>query len=659
MISRTISAVAAGILIATTIAGAAEPKADVVVTANRQQRESRTIPANVTIITSEDIAASGHNNLVGVLRGTEGVYIRTTSGNAAQAEIGMRGFGENSHGRVLVLLDGRKLNRPDMASINWLQIPVSTVARIEIERGANTVLYGDHAVAGVINIITKNGTKDTDASVSAEIGSFGGESIGATLTGSRNKLGYAVNSGYQHSDGYRDRSGYASWGVGSSINYDITDSVSSDLMLSINRLNYQTPGWLTLAEIAQNPEQSTHPGDKAENEYFNADWGLDARLGDGLGRASVNVAYGKKDIASDMMSWASFADMTIETISVMPKYAVDIDLLGHQNRILIGSDYYIDSLSLKRFSDADRGTQSSSAEIEKATLGVYAQDEVTVLENLTMAAGVRRESADVSASMPGLFDDTETHRETVADISAVWNVNEGTKLFARFGTVYRYPFVDEQVSYFGYGSDQLFTNLAAETGDNLELGVEAALLDKATVGLTVFRVNMDNEIAYNSATWQNENMDKTRRQGAELTVACDAHEMLEIGANYTFSEAKFANGNNDGKDVPLVPGHAATLSATVSLPHAVTVRAQMRYTGETFLGGDYGNEAQKVDDYTVTDLMVRYVPTFAEGFEAYVAVNNIFDEKYETLGYWNKYTSETGYYPAERRAIRIGALYHF
>ena len=57
--------------------------------------------------------------------------------------------------------------------------------------------------------------------------------------------------------------------------------------------------------------------------------------------------------------------------------------------------------------------------------------------------------------------------------------------------------------------------------------------------------------------------------------------------------------------------------------------------------------------------MVRYVPTFTEGFEAYVAVNNIFDEKYETLGYWNKYTSETGYYPAERRAIRIGALYHF
>ncbi len=131
---------------------------EIVVTASRDKEEVRKIPANVSVITAGDIKKSGATSIVGVLEKLGSINFKTSSGNPSQAYIDMRGFGgDNPHGRTLIMLDGRRLNRPDMASVNWLQIPINNVERIEVVRGASSVLYGDSAVAGVINIITRRG----------------------------------------------------------------------------------------------------------------------------------------------------------------------------------------------------------------------------------------------------------------------------------------------------------------------------------------------------------------------------------------------------------------------------------------------------------------------------------------------------------------------
>ena len=129
---------------------------EVVVTATRDKEEIRKIPANVSIVTAEEMERYGATNIVEVLEELESINFRTFSGNASQAQIDMRGFGgDNPFGKTLIMLDGRRLNRPDMASVNWLQIPINNIERIEVIRGPSCVLYGDSAIAGVINIITK------------------------------------------------------------------------------------------------------------------------------------------------------------------------------------------------------------------------------------------------------------------------------------------------------------------------------------------------------------------------------------------------------------------------------------------------------------------------------------------------------------------------
>lgn len=131
---------------------------EIVVTATRDAQEIRKTPSSVSVITEEEINDSGATTLVEVLDRIESIAFRTYSGNSSQSQIDMRGFGgDNPFGKTLILLDGRRLNRTDMASINWLQMPVNGVEKIEIVRGPGSVLYGDAAVGGVINIITKKG----------------------------------------------------------------------------------------------------------------------------------------------------------------------------------------------------------------------------------------------------------------------------------------------------------------------------------------------------------------------------------------------------------------------------------------------------------------------------------------------------------------------
>ena len=119
---------------------------EVVVTATRDIQEIRKVPANVTVITPEEMKQSNSQTAVDLIRNEVGVVVRDYYGNGKQASVDMRGFGETGPLNTLVLVDGRRVNEIDLSGVDWTQIPIDQVERIEIVRGAGTVLYGDNAV---------------------------------------------------------------------------------------------------------------------------------------------------------------------------------------------------------------------------------------------------------------------------------------------------------------------------------------------------------------------------------------------------------------------------------------------------------------------------------------------------------------------------------
>jgi iron complex outermembrane receptor protein len=139
---------------------AVDDEAAVIVTATRFADTDPRIPANISVITKRDIAEMPSATLPDILKARAGIDVRSVSGSLGiDATADLRGFGDTAASNTLILVDGQRINPIDMGSISWSAIPLAGVQRIEIIRGSGTILYGDRASGGVINIITdKTGT---------------------------------------------------------------------------------------------------------------------------------------------------------------------------------------------------------------------------------------------------------------------------------------------------------------------------------------------------------------------------------------------------------------------------------------------------------------------------------------------------------------------
>lgn len=353
-----------------TAQGSAITMEEVVVTATRDREEVRQVPANVSVITAGQIEQSGATTVVEVLKKLESIQFRDYSGNSSQAVIDMRGFGgDNPYGKTLIMLDGRKMNRPDMSSINWLQIPLDNIERIEVVRGASSVLYGDAAIGGVINIITKKGKGKPKFNASVVAGSYGLHNERVGVTGSTDKWTYALTGENNFNFGYRERSKLSSQGGGLDVGYDASDLLNVSLGASFNKTDYQMPGALTKAQMEQDRRQyqpatpanwaSAAPDDDGSDKYTNVNLGIKSYFGS-WGQMDINLLYGKKDLQTNMPSWTSnkYSNTGTDMYGISPKYILAKEIFGFKNKLIVGLDYFNEPYKKEFFSTRERTTKT-------------------------------------------------------------------------------------------------------------------------------------------------------------------------------------------------------------------------------------------------------------------------------------------------------------
>ena len=632
---------------------------EVVVTATRDREETRMVPANVSVVTKEEIQKSGATSIPEVLQKLEGITFRSTSGNASQSMIDLRGFGGDSpFGKTLVMLDGRRLNRPDMASINWLQIPLSNIERIEIVRGAGSVLYGDAAVGGTINIITKKGQGKPKPTVSVTAGSYGLHNEQGGLTGSSEKVSYALTVENQRTSGYRDRSAFSSQSGGVNFGYDASDRLALNMGVSFNRTDYDLPGSLTKLQAERDRRMAGDPDNSASEKYSNAHLKAESLWGE-YGRFTVDLLYGRKDLALDMVSWGTFNNNLIDTYGVTPKYILEKDIFGHRNKVIAGLDYYYETLDVDRFNSRERTTKTALINLGKESLGYYIRDEFSLLEDLLLTAGYRIESTTVKGkdinvtTGTTVYDDKKNHNAEAYEAGLTYLIGKKSKIFAKYATVYRIPFTDEQAVYSGYGADEFLKNLDKEKGKSYEAGTQFYPFENLRFGITLFRIDMEDEIVFNNLTYRNENLDQTRHQGVECSFMYEIKKRGKFYGNFTYHDATFEAGVNRGKTVPLVPTRKAHAGLEIYLPAHFSIRPEVRYASDAFQGGDNANTAEKVKSYTFYDLFLSYRRPFKDvNLSAFIGVENITDEKYDLILY-------NGYYPSPGITIKGGISLSF
>ena len=627
---------------------------EVVVTATRDTEEVRNIPANVSVITAKDIEKSGATNVVEVLDKLESIQFRNYSGNASQSLIDLRGFGgDNPFGKTLILLDGRRLNRPDMSSINWLQIPLNNIERIEVVRGASSVLYGDAAVGGVINIITKKGEGKPKFDASVIAGSYGLHNERAGVTGAVDKWTYALNGENNFAFGYRERSKLSSQGGGLNVGYDASELFNISLGLSFNKTDYQMPGYLTKVQLEQDRRQYqpatpalfnvAATNDDGSDKYANVNLGIKYILGS-MGEIDINFLYGNKDIQTNMTSWSQFSNTKMDTYGITPKYILAKDIFGFKNKLVLGLDYYNEPYKKEFYSDRERNTRTGWADFTRDSLGYYIRDEFSLLKSLILNAGYRSERATIKGSNTdtvtpanNFTDQEKTYNAEAYEAGLTWLVGKKSKVFGKYSTVYRIPFLEE-VAYFNGGGGGFLKNLEKEKGISTEVGTEFYPLNNLKIGLTLFRIDMEDEIHYVGVypTGHNENAGKTRHDGAEVSLSYLWEKRAKLYGNFTYHMATYENGPNNKKELPLVPNRMANAGVEIYLPYNLMLRPEVRYVGDAFLSQDDTNISEKLESYTLFNLYLSYKPSFGKvNMTVFLGVENLADVKYSSFGSYN------------------------
>lgn len=650
---------------------------EVVVTATRDTEEVRRVPANVSVVTATQIEESGATTVVEVLEGLGSIKLIDYTGTGSKTSIDLRGFGGDSpYGKTLVMLDGRRLNRPDMSALNWLQIPLNNIERIEVVRGAGSVLYGDSAVGGVINIITKKGKGKPQFNASIIAGSYGLHNERAGVSGSSEKWTYSLTGENNFNAGYRDRSELKAQGGGFDVGYEASDLLSLFFGASFNRNDYQLPGSLTKAQMEQDRRQYQPAGlwmpaaseDDAADKYIDLNLGIKSYLGS-WGEMGINFLYGKKDLEVNMLTWGSYADTSIETYGITPKYIFEKNIFGFGNKLLVGLDYYSESYGKDFFTNRERTTKKSWADLSRDSLGWYVRDEFSIFENLIMHAGYRAERATIGGdntdpvtAANSFYGKEKKYNMDAYEGGMTWLLGKESKIFARYSTVYRIPFLDEIAYFNGFGGGVFLTDLEEEKGVSTEIGTEFSPLKNLKLGLTLFRIDMEDEIAYVGffPTGKNQNTGKTRHDGAELSFSYLFEKKAKIYGDFTYHKATFENGVNNKKELPMVPNRMANAGAEIYLPFHLTLRPEIRYVGEAFLGGDTDNSTEKLDSYTIVNLSLFYRASLKKvKTTAFFGVDNLTDQKYSSYGYDGGAWSPNTYYPMPGIVFKGGLSFEF
>lgn len=633
----------------------AEPEAEttletVVVTGTRYAESARKVPANVSVITAQDIEDSNAKTVPDLLRNEQGIVVRDILGNGKTAQVDMRGFGETAPYNVLVMVDGRRVNEIDLSGVDWTQIPIDQIERIEIVRGTGTVLYGDNAVGGVINIITKIPTQKPTFRAAGAVGSYSRNKEEAAVSGGADKFAASLLGSYDGTDGYRSNNHLRSKDLLGKVVYDPAPFLSLNLAGSYHTDDYGLPGPLTPDQLAENRRGTAAPFDNAKNTDEYAKLGSEVDLG-GYGSIISDFSYRHRYTDTRWISFSFIAESETDTWGITPRYTLERKLFGHANTLIAGVDVYLAEMNIDNFNGPPR-TPSGLADIDRNSYGAYFNDEFSILDNLILTLGARREKVEYDLKQKDLTGFFAPLQENVSDWENAYTAGltylygKKSSLFARYNRSFRFPLTDELVVYdFLNARIEVNSNLSPQTGDHYEIGIKHFFTPELQGNLALFRSEIDNEIFFNSVTFTNENYPHTLHEGVELGLSADLFKVLTLFGNYAYEKATFQDGPFDGNDIPAVPRNRASAGFRLyDIWPGLVFTGAYNYVGPSYAISDIENALGKVGSWYTIDLRATYDWKW---LRAFAGVNNVTNQEYSS--YIVASGGVLNYYPAPER----------
>jgi outer membrane receptor for ferrienterochelin and colicin len=581
-----------------------------VVSASRVSQPISDAPGTISVITHDQLAATGARTLNDALRFVPGFDVRS-SGSYQYAAI--RGLGGNDEDkRVLWMVDGRPVNGVIRSEFNTgLVIDVDRIQQIEVIRGPGSALYGPNAFSGVVNIIMRPPGSTPDSPISFVAGDAGVWSPSVDVGWDKGKWQYGLSGMVHRWDSY----------VGHTVNdYDFMNQDEVSFRAAHGPLN------ISLGCARVNQGDSMELMDPATNESRRFGWYADAQTSWDLTARSSLALRASNWHENELLQMAGF-EMTIHERLSLGELVYRTDL-GQSHRLAIGTEYR-----------TQLATGPTLGSRHTTNMAAFLQDTIALSPAWTATVGARYDAHSA-------YEDVLSPR-----IALIRRLSDRARIKASYGEAFRAPDLcalyanvpitetlwvvgnpdlrPERLRTFELGgswrtspSSSLDVNLFYTKARDLVL--RANLFDPRGIGITVSE-NMASAIIY----------------GGEMSLSFMSRSGNRSFVNYSYQHAEYGES---GDQLEYAPAHKVAAGYAFDVAPRCSAMLLIDYVGERRTDA---SRCRWVGGYGVVDAIVRWQAPY--GIDYTLGVYNLLDRRYE----------ETFDFPIDGRVWRLRAALRY
>jgi vitamin B12 transporter len=580
-------------------------RGDIVVTASGIEQPRDEVGQAITIIDADTIETRQTIDIADLLATTPGVRFNRNGGTGSVAGISLRGAETT---QTLVLIDGVKVNDPSGIGdgYDFGHLLTGNIDRIEVLRGSNSVVHGSQAIGGVVSLMTATPAAGFGANASAEYGYSDTLTAKADMSGAAGAISGGIGGAYFRTDGISsaavgtEKDGYKNFAGNARLKVAFSDALSLDLR------GYYINADLDYDSFFGAPADSP---DVAKLDQYVGYAGFNVGLFDGrfTSRAAVTWMRNERDY---FFVRGTAPDYGYSGTNLRFEYQ-GVVTPATQAKLIFGYEHERPDYDFFGFGSTD----SQQANIDS----VYALGIVQPLTGLSLSGGVRHD------------DHSQFGGATTFGANANYSPNAGaTNVRLSYGEGFKAPSLYQLYDAFSGNAA-----LRPERSKSYDVGIDQNLADgRALISLTAFLRNTSDQINYDNATFTYGNIDRTRAEGVEATLALRPIDALSVTASYSYIDARDRSGRPafDGKRLPRRAAHAVSLSADYDWSFGLSTGATITMVGDSF---DNAADNVRLDGYALAGLRASF--PVGDHFEIYGRVDNLFDADYATAAGYGTY----------------------
>lgn len=609
---------------------------EVVVSATKTPVLVNQVTSAVEVITEEDLKRRQIRTVVDALRLSQGLTVFSNGGPGTNATVKIRGSNAD---QVLVLIDGAVMNSATSGSFNFANLTTDNIERIEILRGAQSMLWGADAMGGVINITTKKGTGAPSITAFSEYGSFSSIREGGQVTGQKgpfdvsaalSRWDYTGFSTVNYRRGASERDGFHNWQASTRVGVALPRDGRLDLNFRLlqGRVNLDSgssPGFDVLGSF-NNSQQFVYSA--SYKQPITAWWNQDLTLSRQTEVLDFEPGTTQRNVSTGAVSRPTSNPSRINTLANRIEWQHNFQV---SKPLLLSGGYQFRDQQGENF-DMRTGATTINNRMVTSHAG-FAQAQLNLWDRVFGTAGVRQDEYNV-------FGSATTYRTT----GGYLHQETGTKIRSSYATGFRAPTINQLFSPTGgFGNP----NLKPERSQGMDVGVDQYLLNNRVTlsGGYFWNRFRDMIVAQRSADVctlsstgsvnscaQNIGVVTTKGWEASVKYAVVKDiplvKSLDVQAQYTNTLTRNLS-QQPGNRAPRTPVDQWSLIVSYQPIDPVRVNLEGRYVGSRF---DDVNNQQSMRAFDVWNLSATYDVT--SRIQTYVRAENIFDERYEEIQFY-------------------------